>query len=169
MGTTTSAYRAVDLAQDRKVLDALGPQMITWRRRGEIIAQVKVMPLDEGCWLDEQFVRYTWTEMHLGGRRRWFVCPRCKNRKRVLYHARDFCCRTCLRLQYNSQYERPHFRSLNRQQELRISLGGTGNVIEDRFPPKPKGMHWKTYRRLKQKDALLGAASAAAFASIYGL
>lgn len=41
-----------------------------------------------------------------GGKRPWFVCPTCRHRVGVLYHADNlpFRCRICCRLAYPSQY-----------------------------------------------------------------
>jgi len=40
---------------------------------------------------------------------------------------------------------------MNRAQKFSIKLGGSGS-LDEMFPEKPKGMHWKTYRRLKAID-----------------
>ena len=39
---------------------------------------------------------------------------------------------------------------LLKAQAIRQRLGGTPCVGDD-FPQKPKGMHWRTYNRLRQK------------------
>jgi len=46
----------------------------------------------------------THTPCHLGGQRRWFVCPNCKKRSGILYlRTRCFGCRTCQKISYQSQ------------------------------------------------------------------
>ena len=40
------------------------------------------------------------------------------------------------------------YRGLTRAQKLRERLGGS-LCIDDPFPAKPKGMHWKTYAKLR--------------------
>lgn len=113
-------------------------------------------------WEDvEELVRLTTTPCHFGGERVWFFCPGmvsgrvCGRRVAILYTAsRYFLCRHCYRLVYRSTREHDYERALNRAQALRRRLGGSGNVYE-RIPLKPKGMHWRTYRRIyREIDAL---------------
>jgi hypothetical protein len=96
-------------------------------------------------------VRLDWTACNFGGARPWFVCPgrSCFRRAALLYlGGRYFLCRKCLDLSYASQRERGgSVPALHRCQRIRTRLGGSPNMSEP-FPEKPKGMHWKTYRRL---------------------
>jgi hypothetical protein len=100
-------------------------------------------------------VRFTYTPCHYGGQRAWFVCPGvrggvpCRRRVAKLYLlSRYFVCRHCLDLTYESRVEKPHYRALHKAQAIRRRLGGSASMIEP-FPPKPKGMHWRTYQRLR--------------------
>lgn len=70
--------------------------------------------------------------------------------------------RHCVGLVYASTRERPHYRLLRKAQNLRVRCGGDFNVTEP-FPPKPKGMDWNTYWRLRaeSEDAALGSLLAA--------
>ncbi|MGE3716996.1 MAG: hypothetical protein AB7G07_01190 [Bauldia sp.] len=52
---------------------------------------------------------------------------------------------------YDSQYEGGWERPISQAQKVRMRLGGSGSMDEP-FPPKPKGMHWRTYRRLEKRD-----------------
>ena len=45
---------------------------------------------------------------------------------------------------HNSQYEDRASRLLDRAQKIKVKLGGDASCME-LFPPKPKGMHWRTY------------------------
>ena len=50
-----------------------------------------------------------------------------------------------------SQYEPAYGRAASRSHKIRQRLGYSGS-LDDPFPPKPKGMHWRTYTRLKALD-----------------
>ena len=87
------------------------------------------------------------TYPRLGGVRWWFLCPRldCGRRVALLYVAgREFVCRRCLGLTYESQRENRRWRALRRSQKVRMRLGGSANVLTP-FPPRPRGMHVSTY------------------------
>ncbi len=68
----------------------------------------------------------------------------------MLYAGSLAACRLCYGLAYDSQRETAHDRALTRFQKISEKLGGSG-VLADGIPPKPKGMHWRTYERLAQK------------------
>jgi hypothetical protein len=105
----------------------------------------------------EQRIPILWTACRFGGRRPWFQCSvyssgrYCGRRVAKIYLSAElFACRHCYRLAYESQHERPHYRALSQAQNLRVRLGGSGSLDEP-FPLKPKGMHWKTYERLARR------------------
>lgn len=54
-----------------------------------------------------QKVQLTYSLGSQGGKRPWFVCPTCRRRVGMLYHANGlpFRCRRCCKLAYPSQYE----------------------------------------------------------------
>ena len=104
--------------------------------------------------VDEHF-SIAFTEQPLGGRRRWVVCPSCSRRCRVLYGGAYFRCRQCQRATYPSQYETFHIRGLSAVDRVREKLGGAPGLANP-FPRKPKGMHWRTYRRLEAADWAVG-------------
>ena len=66
----------------------------------------------------------------------------------MLYGGAYFRCRQCHGLKYESQYEPAFARAVSRSQSIRRRLGGTSD-LQDPFPDKPKGMHWRTYHRLR--------------------
>jgi len=97
----------------------------------------------------------TTTRPHYGGERWWFRCPvqGCGRRVAVLYLAQIFACRHCCKLAYSSQNEAPHYRQLHKAQKIHQQLGGDW-ALDGGEPPKPKGMHWKTYwRKVAQMEA----------------
>lgn len=124
-----------------------------------------------GDWEDVQEpITLAHTSCHYGGNRPWFQCPGVRNGKwcgqRVgkLYGAIPyFVCRHCLRLAYSSQSEEPMHRHNRRANKIRMALGGepgTGSLP----PPKPKGMHWRTYWRKMDAIDTADAAGDVAFA-----
>jgi hypothetical protein len=107
-------------------------------------------------WEDiRQRVPLTWTPCHLGGCRPWFRCnvqtngQYCGRRVVLLYSADGpFACRTCYGLPYASQRESLRHRGLTKARKIRARLGGSANMFDD-FPDRPKGMHRRTYIRLR--------------------
>ena len=98
----------------------------------------------ETIWLDH-------TPCNFGGKRAWFKCPECDNRVAVLFRAdRRFRCRKCHKLSYQTQSWDELDRYGHKARKIRIKLGGSGSLGEA-FPPKPVGMHLKTYFTLMQK------------------
>jgi hypothetical protein len=99
------------------------------------------------------------TSPNYGGQRWWFVCRglgwerSCGRRVRKLYLApgqKYFACRRCCDLRYASQCEDYAHRAMSKAQAIRVRLGGSAAML-DEFPPKPKGMRWKTYRLLRAR------------------
>jgi hypothetical protein len=82
----------------------------------------------------------------------WFLCPRCWQRVAVLYGVgKYFLCRHCYELTYASQQESRPYRLLEKARKIRQKLGGSGDMT-DLFPWKPKGVHWKTYNKLREES-----------------
>lgn len=94
------------------------------------------------------------TRPFFGGQRWWFQCPACHRRVRIIYSHRlqDFRCRSCFGLAYQTQLLHEHERAQETCWLIRRQLGGTGS-LDDAFPEKPPGMHWRRYRRLEEKDS----------------
>ena len=106
-------------------------------------------------WHDiNEFVPFIETATAFGGRRQWFCCLTCSRRCQVLYGGEYFRCRRCHRLKYDSQYEPAYARACSQSHKIRKRLGQSGSLDEP-FPKKPKGMHWKTYNRLEELDEQL--------------
>ena len=103
-----------------------------------------------GAWESvEQTIHFDRTHCHYGGHRYWFLCPRCYRRVAVLYGAgKYFYCRHCYKLTYTSQQERFGDRAMRKARKIRRRLN-PDNTVFDLFPFKPKGMHWRTYERLR--------------------
>lgn len=93
-------------------------------------------------------INLSYTNQTFGGRRMWFLCNGCGARCRVLLGGRYFRCRKCHGATYTSQYDPCRFPELLKAEAARKKVGaeqGFANV----WPRKPKGMHWRTYRRLE--------------------
>lgn len=103
-----------------------------------------------------QLVRVTTTPGTLGGLRPWFACPACGRRVAVIYGAgRLFACRHCKGLAYESQTKREDGRAARKADRIRKRLGWPAGILNP-SGDKPKGMHWRTYWRLRaEHDALV--------------
>ena len=97
----------------------------------------------------EQRVQTQTSPCHLGGQRQWFTCPRCSKRVAVLYApGRCFTCRQCGGLGYATQKEGTGDRVSTKANKVRKSLGWQSGILNGNGS-KPKGMHWRTYLRLR--------------------
>lgn len=102
-----------------------------------------------------QLVDVVTTPGTLGGQRRWFACPECRKRVAVIYGAgRHFACRKCKGLAYTCQNEQPDDRAARRVNRIRKRLGWPIGIFNP-AGSKPKGMHWRTYWRLRAKHDTL--------------
>lgn len=151
-----------------------------WTRNGEKIAAINVkvevgqLRLIYNCrpnggeWESLDYpVRLQTTACHYGGLRYWFTCPAavCGRRVAVLYlGSKIFACRHCYQLVYKSQRETPDDRAARRADKIRDKLHWQRGILN--LPGrKPKGMHWKTYYRLRAEhdnytnQALMGMAA----------
>lgn len=104
-------------------------------------------------------VALEWAACPYGGERPWLRCPGCERRSRKLYlDFGDLCprmrCRRCLGLAYESQRQDFARRVAERAKRGRQAVGGwLASGLLTPFPDRPKGMHWRTYRRLAE-DAM---------------
>jgi hypothetical protein len=95
---------------------------------------------------------------HLGGRQYFFLCPATGRLATVLWKppgASKFCSRQALGRQvaYASQFMDRDSRAHYGQSKINSRLCSIGQFDPDEwsFPPKPKWMRWKTYKRHEQK------------------
>lgn len=98
----------------------------------------------------------TWTATNFGGLRQWFLCPKCQRRCAIVYRVYRpilIGCRVCLNGRYSSEAKSPQDRKLSAAFALRRRFGQKKGGILVTFPPKPKGMHWRTYWKIRS-DAL---------------
>ena len=104
-----------------------------------------------GEWQPMEYPVYLeWTGLHFGGRRAWFLCPArgCGRRVAILFGGSIFACRHCHKLAYQCQRETDDDRAVRRADTIRRRLGWEPGILNgDGW--KPKGMHWRTFERLK--------------------
>jgi hypothetical protein len=162
-------YHSIDLAWLRRerLLNVGRWSLLRWSRRGQETGSIRLEGLPGAVrlvyrarsrgadWQDiSEVVPLVDTATRFGGLRQWFQCLTCRRRCRILYGGTYFRCRQCHRLKYETQYESAFARAATRALKIRERLGATGGLDEP-FPDKPNGMHWKTYERLVEKEARL--------------
>ena len=100
-----------------------------------------------------QDIYFSEVSNNYGGHNRiYFICPKCQKRFRFLYSRwGKFKCRICNRLNYHSQQEsKQYLPGLKLKAILKDKFGISDLPIEAiaRYkPPRPKGMHQKTYHK----------------------
>jgi hypothetical protein len=143
----------------------------SWTRSGDAAGSITVRVEDAAVVLSyrsccpgssewksiQQRVPIRLTACHFGGVRPWFVCSAycnghyCSRRAAILYCAGElFACRRCYGLPYASQQETPLHRHLEQARKIRMRLGGSADLLEP-FPARPKGMHRRTFQRLRAR------------------
>lgn len=171
---STGDQRALDIRWLKR-RDLLRPGLsfsVDWARNRQVVASILVeVDTDElvlsyrhqqfgGEWQSKNYpVALDWTPCNYGGRRAWFTCPAigCGRRVATLYLGGSgiFACRHCWHLAYSSQREAIGDRAARRADRIRERLGWPAGILNPNGT-KPKGMHWRTYWRLRaQHDALV--------------
>jgi len=89
-----------------------------------------------------------WTSCHYGGHRPWFRCPCCDSRVAILYAGKYYRCRICHNLAYPSENEGTVDRLFRQANKIRRRLNCEPG-IQNRIIFAPKGMHYKTFTRLR--------------------
>lgn len=109
-------------------------------------------------------LRIDWTGCNFGQGRPWFVCPHCGSRCAILYRPpraplKELACRKCYNLTYQSRRKRQPWNTERlRVQRIERRLGVKRKpALVNLLPPRPKGMHHKTYERLawEWREAML--------------
>jgi hypothetical protein len=180
--STVEGCRTIDVLRWNRLGYLRYPRWFSWAwtRDGETVASIQVESGRDQVilkyrsrsygeeWSDvRQTVPLKWTPCRFGGERPWFICSAYSNGRYCgcnvtkLYGAgKLFGCRHCHGLAYASQQESSNQRDLYRAQKIRTRLGGSVSMFED-FPDKPKGMHWRTYDRLRGRYDMAKARSMA--------
>ena len=159
----TGYFLSLDLASLKRLgmLKAGSSGTLSWTRGGEPAGSIGIsMQSDRlqllyrskshgGEWEDiRDSIPIVETAAGFGGRRKWFVCPSCNRRARILYGGRVYRCRKCRGATYASQYDPIFHASHQRIARLRRKLRDHEGDTWDSLPNRPKGMHHATYERL---------------------
>lgn len=144
-----------------------------WTRNGEEVASIQMRTETnrviltyrnrsyDGDWQSMEYPVYLeWTDCNLGGERPWFLCPAqgCGRRVAILFGGSIFACRHCHDLAYASQREAGDDRAMRRADDIRRRLGWRAGIANPEGG-KPKGMHWRTFWRLKAEHDAFAATS----------
>jgi hypothetical protein len=135
------------------------------RRPDELLLDYRTRATGETDWTDvREVVLLEWTPCHYGGERIWCRCPGCGSRCAVLYsmHGR-FLCVPCNKLAYSTTRADRLYRLNERGEKITDRLGVEREWVLQWLvaPEKPKGMHWRTYDRLRREwEAIHAAANA---------
>jgi len=173
--TTTESQKRIDIRWLKKkgYLRAGTMGSLSWSCRGEQTGSIMYSMVEEGMFLNyryrknggnwetvEQRIFFDRTPCNYGGTRTWFLCPHCRKRVVVLYGAgKLFLCRHCYDLTYGSQQEGVVDRMMRKQWKIRERLGAS-NALVDPILFKPKGMHQKTFDRLRNEESCASYLSA---------
>ncbi len=182
---TTDDYRKLDVRSLQRE-GLLAPNQAyrwAWKVDGETRAYINIHSEAEGVflsyrhrsrgseWIDKDYsVRVVWTPCNYGGRRAWFLCPArgCERRVGILFGGGLFACRRCYRLSYQSQRETYGDRASRRADRIRERLGWEPGILNG-AGIKPKGMHWRTYWKLRNAHHACAVASFAEAAQRFGI
>ena len=140
---------------DRRV--EIGPS-IRWSKIARMTIERYRIQLNFWRQATTQYVRVSWTKVHLGGARPWMHCPHCEKRVAKLYAGLGgYFCRACVgsppyATQRLSAQGRAHFQAC----KLRLRLDGEAQLSTP-FPERPRHMHHRTYDRLRREGMNLEA------------
>lgn len=98
-----------------------------------------------------EFIPYQFSNQNYGGQRRWLSCLSCGCKCAVLYGGTYFRCRKCYGLSYQSQSESGLDTLYAQSRRIRRRLGASMS-LDKPIMEKPKGMHWRTFHHLVEKE-----------------
>jgi hypothetical protein len=117
-------------------------------------------------------IEIDYSDCNYGGSRPWFVCPNTRCNKRVgklFLDGRYYLCRHCHNLSYETQNISEADRLVEKAQKIRMRFGAESLATTDPFPPRPKGMHYKTYFKARREYHDLVNASWGLMAQRFGI
>ena len=156
----TNELPALDIAAlDLRVADVPSGKTFSWQQNGRVVGTASCTVSGEHVLIEykscdrrsvSQRIRFASTKPHFGGVRRWFVCPDCGRKCNTLYSSFAFKCRKCVNAVYPSQYAYVRLAGEAEARRARVLLGTVAGY-DPALVTKPKGMHWKTFRRLQKQ------------------
>ncbi len=106
----------------------------------------------------DQWIELVALARHYGGQQWYFLCPQTGRRASVLWKppgARSFACRQAWGRQvaYGSQFQSPYRRASSAAQDIQRRLREEPYIplVGDELPPRPKGMHRRTYDKIVRR------------------
>lgn len=156
----TNELPALDIASfNTRSAEHQRAKVLIWQQNGRVVGTATYVLSGENLRLafkshdgrsTSADIQLTNTSPHFGGVRRWFVCPDCARRNRILYFEIYFRCRKCVSAVYPSQYDYLRLAGeakAKRARDLVAAHPGFNGFLAT----KPKGMHWRTYRKLERE------------------
>ncbi len=134
---TTTGKKTAEIGYEAAML----PDEANWVR---LHYTVNSQPMDYRVWL-------TTSPCNYGGIRWWWLCPFKALMVSKLYlppGGKTFASRKAYRLPYRSQRQAGIDRTHQQQARIFEKLGAKYDYYDGFIPPRPKGMHTKTYNRL---------------------
>lgn len=142
---------------------------LTWTKKGEKVGAIRIQRNETDIdliyrtrktqsdeWEDVfDCVNFSKSPCNLGGFRIWFQCNGCSRNVGKLYSGTRFRCWNCLDLKY--EYLGPIFSKWDQGNAISNKLAGHFVPMGYSFPPKPIGMHLKTYQTLRERHDRLKA------------
>ena len=140
--------------------DATGSIGYVLEARG-LRVRYQVKPAGDEQETVDELLPITQVPQPLGGVRHFFMCPACRRRCCTLLAGARFRCRQCRQAVYSSQYEGAPTRISGIRWRLRERMYEQDSwnyrtlALDDGLGPKPRNMHWRTFRRIEARDAHL--------------
>lgn len=149
-GTQTDDYYRLNVHQLSRA-GALKPGYRVRWKVGE--SSIDILVAESGLIAAGHAIQIVRTRVHFGGSRPWFICPKCKERRAVLYIG-PYCCLQCAQIKYTSITGSGPDRAKRQAQKLRARLQWSSDPL-DVDGSKPKWMRWPTFQRLCAQHAEL--------------
>jgi hypothetical protein len=96
-------------------------------------------------------IQKTFMPLNYGGERVFCLCPVCDKRAAILYfYGQRFCCAGCCNVTWRSRNKESHDLKRRKAQKIRKKLA-VSMAMSEPVISKPKGMHHKTFDRLREE------------------